>query len=369
MLSWKNASRISPSIPKCPKPHKPLRRFDHTQILDFPRPFTLRVERRVLHFRKPAMTSRGALTERETYIIEAHTAEGSGYGECCTMPGLLHAPTADELAASCAEIEQRGGLKNASLPSPIQFGIECALLAALRPEQPRWDTSFARGEEGIPIHHLIWMADVDSMLAAMAKGINAGFTCLKLKVGALPFAHELEMLRQAHLSFPQAEIRVDANGAFPPQEALNKLEKLAAAGVHSIEQPIRPGQCKELAELCRYSPLPIALDEELICSPSREHLLDTVRPQAIVIKPSLHGGLMAAESWASLAEERNISWWVNSALESHIGLTALAEWCAYAAPRQLQGLGTGRLFTDDEPHPVRLIGSQLYYEQATTAFV
>ncbi len=364
MLSWKNASRISPSTPKCPEHLTPLRRFDHTPILDFPQPFTLRVERRVLHFRKPAMTSRGALTERETYIIAAHTAEGTGYGECCTMPGLLTAPTADELTACCAEIEQRGGLRNASLPSPIQFGIECALLAALRPEQPRWDTPFARGEEGIPIHHLIWMADVDCMLAAMEKGIEAGFTCLKLKVGALPFAHELELLRQAHLSFPQAEIRVDANGAFTPQEALNKLEQLAAAGVHSIEQPIRPGQWKELSELCRHSPLPIALDEELICTSSQEQLLDTIRPQAIVIKPSLHGGLLAAENWASLAEERSISWWVNSALESHTGLTALAEWCAYAAPGQLQGLGTGNLFTDDEPYPVRLNGSQLYYEQA-----
>ncbi len=310
------------------------------------------------------MTSRGALTERETYIIAAHTAEGTGYGECCTMPGLLPAPTADELTACCAEIEQRGGLRNASLPSPIQFGIECALLAALRPGKPRWDTPFTRGEEGIPIHHLIWMADVDSMLAAMARGIEAGFTCLKLKVGALPFAHELEMLRQAHLTFPQAEIRVDANGAFTPQEALNKLEKLAATGVHSIEQPIRPGQWKELSELCRHSPLPIALDEELIGTSSQEHLLDTISPQAIVIKPSLHGGLLSAESWASLAEERNISWWVNSALESHTGLTALAEWCALAAPGQLQGLGTGWLFTDDEPYPVRLYGSHLYYEQA-----
>ncbi len=309
------------------------------------------------------MTSRGALTERETYIIEAHTAEGSGYGECCTMPGLLPAPTADELTECCAKIQQQGGLRNASMPSPIQFGIECALLAALRPGKPRWDTPFARGEEGIPIHHLIWMADVDSMLASMEKGIEAGFTCLKLKVGALPFTDELEMLRQAHLSFPQAEIRVDANGAFMPHEALNKLEKLAEAGVHCVEQPIRPGQWKELSELCRHSPLPVALDEELIRSSSQEYLLDSIRPQAIVIKPSLHGGLLAAESWASLAEERNISWWVNSALESHVGLTALAEWCAYAAPGQLQGLGTGRLFTDDEPYPVRLNGAQLYYEQ------
>lgn len=337
--------------------------IDSTALLHVPLPLTLQWERRVLHFRRPAATSRGALTERVTYIITARTPTGSGCGECCTMPGLLPEPTEAELQHWCTAVERQGGLRGVRAPSPIQFGLECALLAALRPGQPRWDTPFARGEVGLPIHHLIWMADVDSMLAAMQRGIAAGFTCLKLKVGALPFAQELKLLQQAHAAFPQAEIRVDANGAFTPQDAPHKLEALAAAGVSSIEQPIRPGQWQALAELCRHTPLPIALDEELIACSEPARLLDTVRPQCLVIKPSLHGGLLAAEFRAQLAEQRGISWWVNSALESHIGLTALAEWCAYAAPDQLQGLGTGRLFADDTPHPVYLQGAQLIYRQ------
>ncbi|MDO5464836.1 MAG: o-succinylbenzoate synthase [Akkermansia sp.] len=342
-----------------------MRRIAQSALFKFPRPFTLHLERRVLHFRRPAMTSRGALTERVTYIIEARTDKGSGYGECCTMPGLLPEPTEAELEHWCAEVQRRGGLQGIEAPSPIRFGLECALLAALKPGQPRWDTPFARGEEGLPIHHLIWMADADTMLAAMQRGIDAGFSCLKIKVGALPFAQELEMLRIAHSAFPQAEIRVDANGAFSPQEAPGKLAALAEVGVSSIEQPIRPHQWQALAALCRHTPLPIALDEELISCPAPEILLDSIAPQAIVIKPSLHGGLLAAEHWAELAEQRGISWWVNSALESHIGLTALAEWCAYAAPGRLQGLGTGRLFTDDEPYPILLRGANLFYTHRT----
>ncbi len=331
--------------------------------MQFPRPFTLRWERRVLHFRRPAMTSRGPLTERVTYIIEARTEAGSGYGECCTMPGLMPEPTEAELNYWCEKVEKQRGMQGITAPSPIQFGLECALLEALQPDRPRWDTRFSRGEEGLPIHHLIWMADADSMLAAMQRGIDNGFSCLKLKVGALPFARELELLRQAHAAFPQAEIRVDANGAFTPQEAAHKLEALAACGVHSIEQPIRPGQWKEMAELCRHTPLPIALDEELISCSAPEQLLSFIHPQAIVIKPSLHGGLLAAERWAQGAEQQGIAWWVNSALESHIGLTALAEWCAYTTPGALQGLGTGRLFTDDEPYPVRLREPKLFYDR------
>ena len=336
-------------------------RIDAAPLMQFPKPFTLHWERRVLHFRQPAATSRGALAERVTYIIEARTAEGSGYGECCTMPGLLPEPTAEELTFWCTQAEQRGGLEGFSAPSPIQFGLECALLGALHPEQPRWNTPFARGEAGIPIHHLIWMADIDTMLAAMQRGVEAGFHCLKLKVGALPFARELELLKTAHKIFPQAEIRVDANGAFSPQEAAHKLAALADAGVSYIEQPLRPGQWQAMAELCRHSPLPIALDEELISCPNHEQMLDITRPQAIVLKPSLHGGLIAAEHLIKLAEQRDIDWWINSALESHIGLTALAEWCAYISPGKLQGLGTGNLFTDDTPHPVRLHGTQLFY--------
>lgn len=331
--------------------------IDTAPLMHFPQPLKLRWHERVLHFKKPAATSRGALSERHTCIIEAN---GCGMGECCTMPGLVPEPGMDELVYWCRQVEERQGLQGIHAPSPIQFGLECALQGALHPQQPRWNTPFTRGEKGIPIHHLIWMDSIDTMLKSMQEGITRGFTCLKLKVGALPFHQECDMLREAHAAFPQAEIRVDANGAFLPQEAQQKLEMLAAAGVSLIEQPIRPGQWEQMAQLCRLSPLPIALDEELIGNAPLP-LLDTVQPQAIVIKPSLHGGLLAAQNWAQLAEQRGIRWWVNSALESHIGLTALAEWCAYAAPGTLHGLGTGQLFLDDCPEKLELRGADLYY--------
>ncbi|MBE6415161.1 MAG: o-succinylbenzoate synthase [Akkermansiaceae bacterium] len=335
--------------------------IDATPLMHFPHSFRLRWQRRVLHFKHPAATSRGALTERTTYIIEAETAQGSGRGECCIMPGLLPEPAPAELDTWCALVEKNQGLTGQSAPSPIQFGLECALLAALQPGKPRWDTPFARGEAGIPIHHLIWMDSSERMLQAMQQGIAAGFTCLKMKVGALPFDVELNLLQQAHASFPQAELRVDANGAFSPQEALQRLEALAAAGVSLIEQPIRPGQPHKMAELSRQSPLPIALDEELIGQ--APGILGLIRPQAIVIKPSLHGGLLAAEKWAQKAEEAGIRWWVNSALESQVGLTALAEWCAYTAPGHMQALGKGNLFADDASGPIRLEGNCLKMQE------
>lgn len=323
----------------------------------------IRWQKRVLHFRRPAATSRGALAERVTFIIEARTEKGSGYGECCTMPGLLPQPTDAALNQWCRETEKRGNIPaGGSIPSSIRFALECALAQVRRPGHPRWDSPFSRGETGITIHHLIWMDTADRMLAAMADGIQRGFTCLKLKVGALPFEEEINLLREAHAAFPQAEIRVDANGAFSPAEAFQKLEALAAAGVSSIEQPIRHGQWAAMRELCRHAPLSIACDEDLIAAHrDAERFLDTVMPQALVIKPSLHGGLAAAEQFAHLAEQRGIRWWINSALESHIGLTALAEWCGTHAPDTLHGLGTGRLFSDDSPGRIQLCGSKLFY--------
>lgn len=322
----------------------------------------------MLHFKRPAATSRGALTTRTTYIVEARSPLGVGFGECCTMPGLLPEPTEDELTTACREVE-KSGLKDGTAPysSPVRFGIECAVLNAVSGGGPIWDTPFTRGERSIPIHHLIWMDDADTMLHNMEEGIRRGFNCLKLKVGALPWAQEVELLHNAHTAFPQAEIRVDANGAFSPAEAPAKLEALAAAGVHLIEQPLAPLHLKELTALCRETPLPIALDESLIQyalhPEQRAELLDIIRPQAIVIKPSLHGGLLAAEHWAHAAEQRGIAWWINSALESNIGRTTLAEWCDYRAPGKLQGLGTGSLFEDDTPGRLRLRGNGLFYSR------
>ena len=300
--------------------------IDAAPLMRFPQPLRLRWQRRVLHFKRPATTSRGALTERTTFIIEAGTPQGSGYGECCIMPGLLPEPTPEELDYWCRETARNQGLAGIQAPPPIQFGLECALQAARHTGRPLWDTPFTRGEAGIPLHHLIWMDTAENMLQSMAEGIRQGFTCLKMKVGALPFEQELDMLRQARASFPQAELRLDANGAFSPGEAMHKLEQLAGCGASWIEQPIPPGHHACMAELCRHSPLPIALDEELIGA-TPEPLLDSLSPRAIIIKPSLHGGLLAAERWALAARQRGIAWCVNSALESHIGLEALAAWC------------------------------------------
>lgn len=330
--------------------------IDPAPLMHFPHTFRLRWHERILHFKRPATTSRGALITRRTFIIETITASGSAFGECCTMPGLLPAPTPEELDCWCTRVEAQQGLSGIVAPSPIQFGMECALLGALHPGKPRWNSP----QNIIPIHHLIWMDSAENMLAAMQQGVEAGFRCLKLKVGALSFDEELDLLHQAHATFPAIEIRVDANGTFRPGEANRKLELLAAAGVSSIEQPIRPGQWEALAQLCRTTALAIALDEELINQTDAAAVLDAVQPQAIVIKPSLHGGLLAAQNWAQEAEARGIRWWVNSALESHIGLTALAEWCAYAAPGIMQGLGTGLLFTDDSPDGLRLEAGALH---------
>ncbi len=330
--------------------------IDAAPLMHFPHPLRLRWYERVLHFKRPAATSRGALTERRTWIIEAN---GCGYGECCIMPGLLPEPTAEELNYWCNRVEQNQGLCGLTVPSPIQFALECALLSALNPGQPRWNTSFSRGETGIPIHHLIWMDSAENMMAAMQDGIAQGFTCLKMKVGALPFDDELQLLANAHERFPDAEIRVDANGAFSISEALPRLKALHSVGVSFIEQPIRQGQWRDMAQLCHESPLPIALDEELIGTAPSD-ILSQIQPQGIVIKPSLHGGLLAAQEWALQAEKLGIQWWVNSALESNTGLKALAEWCAYAAPGALQGLGKGNLFSDDDHTQIELKNCRLW---------
>lgn len=317
-------------------------------------PFRLRAERRVLHFRTPARTSRGALRERTVYYVHAETAGGTATGECCTMPGLSPEHGVDygaRLNAACAAAERQQGLRPEQFreaPS-LRFGLESALLGALRPNAPLWDTPFARRECGLRIHHLIWMDTAERMLQQMEAGLERGFTCLKMKVGALPFEEECALLQEVHRRSPQAELRVDANGAFRSvAEAAAKAEALAACGVSWIEQPLPRGLRRQTAELAALNILPLALDEELIGA-NPDPMLDAVQPQGIVIKPSLHGGLSGAEHWAAAAKARGIRWWVNSALESHIGLAVLAQWCGYRAPAVLHGLGTGRLFTDDTP--------------------
>lgn len=335
------------------------------------KPFRLRAEKRVLHFRRPARTSRGALTERVVYYLTAETDEGTAIGECCTMPGL--SPEEGEnyealLHRACREAERQRCLMPGDwqhCPS-LLFGLESLFWGLQSPGAPLWDTAFARGEAGIPMHHLIWMDTARGMLEQMEEGVRRGFTCLKLKVGALPFEEECELLQEIRQRCPQTELRVDANGAFRTQdEALRKMQRLYDCGVAWLEQPLPRGHLQETAFLAEHSPLPLALDEELIAAVShdlRARLLDAVMPQGIVIKPSLHGGWSGTHDWVALAEERGIRTWLNSALESHVGLSVLAQWCGRFAPDTLHGLGTGCLYRDDSS-PLRPERGRLWCPQ------
>jgi hypothetical protein len=222
-----------------------------------------------------------------------------------------------------------------------------------------WDTPFSRGEAGIPINGLIWMADYDTMLKQIESKIQAGFRCIKLKIGAIRFEEEWALLRhiRKHFSINDIELRLDANGAFMPTEALDKLNRLAEWDIHSIEQPIRIGQWDAIARLAEQSPIPIALDEELIGHhrpEDKQRLLDVIRPQYIVLKPSLHGGINGCEEWIKEARRTCIGWWITSALESNIGLKAIAQWCATFNNPLPQGLGTGTLFTNNIELPLQL---------------
>lgn len=338
--------------------------ISYEDIQAFPHALKLRWTQHRLKFKTPAATSRGSLCNRTTYIIEAETPAGIGLGECCTMPGLLPEIQTAELDSICRRVEREAGLGPFSAPSPIQFGLECALIAALHPHKPRWITPFTQGKHGLRIHHLIWMDSVDRMLISAQKGIESGFNCLKLKVGALPVAEEVNMLHLLRSAYPQAEIRIDANGAFSPEEAIDFLDKIGNLNISYIEQPIKAGDTYSLAKLSQRSPVPIALDESLMACRTTEdikRLLDDVMPAAIVIKPSLHGGLYAASIWGHEASCRGIQWWCNSALESNIGLTALAEWCSVEAASVLHGLGTGRLYEENFDAPIRLSGAELVY--------
>lgn len=328
-----------------------------------------------LHFKQPAGTSRGVYTTRDAWYILLTDTEQPGHygvGECAPLPDLScdvgpnYEPT---LHAACHRLEASATIDHTLLtdyPS-IRFGMETALLHLQNGSLRFWQTPFARGEQGITINGLIWMGDFATMKQRIDEKLKLGFRCIKLKIGAIDFDRELELLAyiRQQASPQQVELRVDANGAFTPENAAERLDALARYGLHSIEQPIRAKQWKALADLCRHSPLPIALDEELIGLNHREdkiQMLDTVRPQYIVLKPSLHGGIAGCSEWIALATERHIGWWITSALESNVGLNAIAQWCATLHPHMPQGLGTGLLFTDNIAYPLSIKGDQLYFQ-------
>ena len=336
--------------------------------------YQIEIEPRTLHFKRPAGTSRGVYTTRRIHLVrlsDPHEPGRVGIGECAPLPQLSRDDLPDyeeRLAAACAHLAESGELDVEALrPYPsILFGLETALAHFHAGNLAFHDTPFSRGEAGIPINGLIWMGDYQMMLEQIERKIEIGFRCVKLKIGAIRFEEELALLRHIRAKLPagKVELRVDANGAFTPAEAMEKLQRLAELEIHSIEQPIRAGQWEEMARLAAASPLPIALDEELIGHDTYEEktrLLQTIRPQYIILKPSLHGGIHGCEEWIEIAGREGIGWWITSALESNIGLNSIAQWCATLGNPLPQGLGTGALFTDNIDLPLEVRGDCLWF--------
>jgi o-succinylbenzoate synthase len=328
-----------------------------------------------LIFKKPSGTSRGILTTKETWIVKVWQESSPGLlglGECALFRGLScdDRPDYEDVLASLSP--NLPPLKSLSeklkdFPS-ILFGLETAL-ADLKNGGKRiiYPSAFSEGKQSIRINGLIWMGTKSEMQSQIKNKIAQGFSCLKLKIGAIDFEAELDLLKAIRQEFDvnTIELRVDANGALSPQNALSKLDLLAKLKLHSIEQPIKAGQWEEMAKLCEQTPLPIALDEELIGINDfiqKKLLLETIRPQYIILKPSLHGGFAGSEEWISLANEQKIDWWATSALESNIGLNAIAQWCAIQKNEMPQGLGTGQLYTNNFESPLTLEGENLKYQ-------
>lgn len=354
----------------------------------------------ILKFKQPAITSRNTLHVKPTWFLTIETDElpgGVAVGEVAMFAGLSREDNpafVDTLNLCCNNISLCNSLSEAyaTLPkiSSIRFGFESALLRAwaahrssnhistlLTPWLPssrsdRWKENASRwldGRNGIRINGLIWMGDKTIMRRRIREKLDAGFHCIKLKIGGINFEDELQLLQAIRREFSAdvIELRLDANGAFTPENALERLCRLAEFDIHSIEQPIKPGQFACLSELCRLSPIPIALDEELIGFSdfqTKQLILNTIQPQYIILKPSLCGGFAQAEEWIAEAEKRNIGWWTTSALESNIGLEALAIWTAGFNPSMPQGLGTGGLYTNNLPLYLRMEGERLISNSA-----
>ncbi len=332
------------------------------------------IEEKTLHFKQPAGTSRGVYTTRKVWLVRLSDGEREGVGECAPLPDLSCDAMDDEeyrsiLNRVCEEFCQRQELDNDSwrqYPSML-FGLETAWLNMTNGDR-QFDTAFSRGEVGIPINGLVWMGSYEEMLKRMEEKLEKGFRCVKLKIGAIDFDQELDLVKRIRERFShhEVELRLDANGAFKYDEALYKLELLSQYAIHSIEQPIKAGQWAYMAELCRESPLPIALDEELIGVNDPEmkrHMLNIIKPRYIILKPSLHGGMQGCREWIETAKDMGIGSWITSALESNIGLNAIAQFASDVYGDHItmpQGLGTGQLFTDNIDMGLEIRGDRLW---------
>lgn len=332
-------------------------------------------KRYMLKFKRPSGTSRGVLTEKETWLLKISDADNYGIGECGILRSLSYDDRPDyeeKLKWVCNNINLGKEMlweKLREFPS-IQFGVEMAF-KSLNAEDPfiLFPSDFTSGKSSIPINGLIWMGDKSFMKEQISEKIDAGFNCIKLKIGAIDFETELDLLKSIRSNFSEKEIelRVDANGAFSPEDAMNKLERLSKFKLHSIEQPIKQGQIKEMAELCGNTPLPIALDEELIGVTDvteKQKLIQTIKPQYAIFKPSLIGGFKGTEEWKNICESQDVAWWITSALESNIGLNAISQWTYNLKPELPQGLGTGGLYTNNFESPLKVKNGRIQYDNS-----
>lgn len=328
-----------------------------------------------LNFKQPSGTSRGVLRTKETFFVVLSEAEKQGMGECGLFRGLSIDDTPgyeEKLAWVCENINL--GLDKLlvalmEFPS-IQFGLEQAFLSLNSKDMfSLFPSNFTSGKKAIAINGLIWMGDKAFMKSQIQQKIKDGFSCIKMKIGAINFEQEINLLKyiRSEFSAKDIELRVDANGAFQPKEALEKLKVLADFDLHSIEQPIKQGQFEAMAHLCEATPLPIALDEELIgvfSVAKKQELLATIQPQYIILKPSLIGGFKGSNEWIKVSEKQNIGWWITSALESNVGLNAIAQFTYSLHSNRPQGLGTGGLFTNNFKSPLQVKNGSLHYNTA-----
>jgi len=328
-----------------------------------------------LDFKVPSGTSRGVMTQKETWYIILKDGDAFGIGECGILRGLSIDDRPDyqqQLAWTCNNIHLgKESLLHQLREFPsIQFGLEQAFLS-FQSNDPfeLFPSDFTQKESPISINGLIWMGNEAYMLQQLEQKLKDGFGCIKMKIGAIDFEKEISILKAIRDNFSpnEIELRVDANGAFVPNEAMKKLDRLANFQLHSVEQPIKAGQWDKMAMLCEKTPLPIALDEELIGVfdvTETAKLLQTIQPQYIILKPSLVGGIKGSGEWIDLAEKQNIGWWITSALESNIGLNAIAQFTYSLQTTMPQGLGTGSLFTNNIESPLKVKEGKLFYRQS-----
>jgi len=328
-----------------------------------------------LQFKRPSSTSRGILKTKGTFFIILSDGIKEGIGECGVFKGLSADDRPDyeeKLQWTCEHINL--GLEKLleeliEFPS-IQIGLEQAFLSLKSADTfELFPSQFLTHQDPIDINGLIWMGDKQFMKSQIQDKIENGFTCIKMKIGAIDFEEELQLLKHIRKEFSPAdiELRVDANGAFAPENALEKLKRLSDFNLHSIEQPIKQGQFEVMAKLCETTPLAIALDEELIgvfSKVEKEELLQIINPQYIILKPTLVGGFKGSEEWITFAEEKNIGWWITSALESNVGLNAIAQWTYTLQSNMPQGLGTGSLFTNNFDSPLEVKNGKLQYNSS-----